>query len=217
MLVERFISNARQERANGSAASAAAQEANAEALLGELQQGCGYAERAISFQPDDAEPGAVQALALAGQSARAEMLLNQLVKKHPDDTLLNGIEVPVTRAILAMARNNASQALTILEPVQRYRLAPESIYLYLHGLAYLGARRGEEAAREFQAILDHRGLFPFSPSYPLAQLGLARAHALEGDADGARTAYEDFFARWKDADPDIPVLIAAKAEYAKLH
>lgn len=129
MLVDHFISIAQQKRFNGSAASAAAEEANAEALFGNLQQGRTYANRATSFQPDDAEPGAVQALALSGQSTRAEMLLDQVVKKHPYDTLLNGIEVPVTRAILAMARNKASQALTILEPVQQYRLAPESIYL----------------------------------------------------------------------------------------
>ena len=217
MLVDRIISIARKRRANGQAASAAAQEANAEALLGDLQQGRTYAERAISFQPDDAEPGAAQALALSGQGSRAEMLFKQLVKKRPDDTLLNGIAFPVTGAILAMARNNPKQALTILEPVQQYRLAPDSIYLYVRGLAYLQVKQGKEAAVEFQTILDHRGLFSFSPTYPLAHLGLARSYALQGDTVKARVAYQDFLTLWKDADLDIPVLIAAKSEYAKLN
>jgi eukaryotic-like serine/threonine-protein kinase len=216
MLLDHIISIARQKRANGQAASAATGEANAEALFGDLQQGRTYAERAISFQPDDAEPGAAQALALSGQSARAEMLLNQVVKKRPDDTLLNGIAFPITRAILAMVRNDPKQALTILEPVQQYRLAPDSIYLYVRGLAYLQVKQGKEAAVEFQTILDHRGLFAFSPTYPLAQLGLARAYALQGDTVKARAAYKDFLTLWKDADTDVPILKQAKAEYAKL-
>jgi DNA-binding winged helix-turn-helix (wHTH) protein/tetratricopeptide (TPR) repeat protein len=215
-LVDQIISIAQQKRANGRAASAATREANAEALFGDLQQGRTYADRAISFQPDDAESGAVQALALSGESARAEMLLNQAVKKHPDDTLLNGIAFPVTRAILAMVRHDPKQALTILEPVQRYRLAPDSIYLYLRGLAYLQVKQGKEAAVEFQTILDHRGLFAFSPTYPLAQLGLARAYALQGDTVKARAAYKDFLTLWKDADTDVPILKQTKAEYAKL-
>ena len=216
MLVDYFISIAQQKRFNGLAASAAAQEANFEALFGDIQQSRTYAERAISFQPDEAEPGAVQALALSGRSARAELLLDQVVKNHPDDTLLNGIAVPVTRAILAMVRNNPEQALTILEPVQQYRLAPESNYLYARGLAYLQVKQGKEAAVEFQTILDHRGLFSLSPIYPLAHLGLARAYVLQGDAVRARAVYQDFLTLWKDADPDVPILIAAKAEYAKL-
>ena len=115
-----------------------------------------------------------------------------------------------------MARNKASQALTILEPVQQYRLAPESIYLYVRGLAYLQVKRGKEAAVEFQTILDHRGLFSVNPTYPLAYLGLARAYMLEGDTVKARARYQDFLTLWKDADPDVPILIAAKGEYAKL-
>lgn len=225
-LTDRIISNAQQKRAIGWAVSAVAQQANAEALFGELQQARSYAERAISFQPDDPEPAAVQALALSGQLVRAERFLDELAKKHPDDTLLNGIEFPVARAILAMARHDAGRALTILEPVERYRLAPDSatyaggyppIHLYLRGLAYLQVKQGKEAAVEFQTILDHPGLYTFSPTYPLAELGLARARALQGDVDGARTAYKAFFTFWKDADPDIPVLIAAQAEYTNLH
>ena len=77
-------------------------------------------------------------------------------------------------------------------------------------------RQGKEAAAEFQAMLDQRGGHPFNPAYPLAALGLARARALEGDIPGARTAYQNFLSMWKDADPDLPVFLAAKSEYAKL-
>jgi tetratricopeptide (TPR) repeat protein len=88
--------------------------------------------------------------------------------------------------------------------------------IYFRGYAYLGTGQNQEAAAEFQRILDNRGTTLNSPIGSLAHLGLARALAAAGDKDKARTAYQDFFALWKDADPDIPILIAAKAEYAKL-
>ena len=87
---------------------------------------------------------------------------------------------------------------------------------YLRGQAYLNQHKGADAAAEFQKILDHRGWQPASPLYPLAHLGLARAAALSGDTTKARTAYQDFFALWKDADPDIPILQEARREYEKL-
>jgi tetratricopeptide (TPR) repeat protein len=199
-----------------------ATQANAEAMYGELQQGRAWAERAISLRPDDPPPAAIDALALCGQLARAEELLDKSAKAHPNDTLLNEIMFPVTRAIVALGRNNPQQALSILQPVRKYRLATDlpgrmKLYLYFNGLAYLQAKQPKEAAAEFQTMLDQRGGHPFSPGYPLAALGLARARALEGDTAGARTAYQNFLAMWKDADPDIPILIQARAEYAKLH
>jgi hypothetical protein len=87
---------------------------------------------------------------------------------------------------------------------------------YIRGQAYLKTRQGSEAAAEFQKILDHRGLCMVSPECSLSHLQLGRARAISGDNAGARTAYQDFFALWKDADPDVPVLKEAKAEYAKL-
>jgi eukaryotic-like serine/threonine-protein kinase len=86
----------------------------------------------------------------------------------------------------------------------------------LCGEAYLAARQGSEAAAEFQKILDHRGLVLNQPIGALAQLGLGRAYVLQGDIPKAKAAYQDFLTLWKDADPDIPILIAAKAEYTKL-
>jgi outer membrane protein assembly factor BamD (BamD/ComL family) len=87
---------------------------------------------------------------------------------------------------------------------------------YLRGQAYLRQRSGKEAAAEFQKIIDHRGVEPASPLYPLAHLGLARAAALNGDTAQARKSYQDFLALWKDADSDLPVLQQAKEEYEKL-
>jgi hypothetical protein len=86
----------------------------------------------------------------------------------------------------------------------------------VRGEAYLAAHHGSEAAAEFQKILDHRGIVLNSPLGALARLGLARAYAMQGDAPKAKAAYQDFLTLWKDADPDIPILKQAKAEYARL-
>jgi outer membrane protein assembly factor BamD (BamD/ComL family) len=88
--------------------------------------------------------------------------------------------------------------------------------IYVRGLAYLQARQGKEAAAEFQRITQHRGVSPLALEYALAHVGLARSYVLTGDTAKARTAYQDFFALWKGADPDIPILKQAKAEYARL-
>jgi len=87
---------------------------------------------------------------------------------------------------------------------------------YVRGLVYLQAKRGPEAAVEFQKIVDHRGISPTAPEHSLAKLGLGRAYQMTGDTGKAKAAYQDFFALWKDADPDIPILKDAKAEYTKL-
>ena len=104
----------------------------------------------------------------------------------------------------------------MLQAVSRYESASFYYQNYLRGQAYLGERNGAEASREFQTILDHRGWYPLSPLYPLAHLGLARAATLVGDTAKSRKAYQDFFALWKDADADLPILIVAKKEYEKL-
>jgi tetratricopeptide (TPR) repeat protein len=108
--------------------------------------------------------------------------------------------------------------LELLEPVKRYEEGWVDSYwaAYLRGEAYLAAGNGSEAAQEFQKVVDHRGLVIDALYGALAHAELARAYALERDASRARTAYESLFALWKDADPDIPILKQAKAEYAKL-
>jgi tetratricopeptide (TPR) repeat protein len=117
-----------------------------------------------------------------------------------------------------MNQHKFGDAIALLEPVRRYDLASALGFesLYLRGLAFLGENKPDAAAAEFQTIIDHRGVAPLNPNWALAYLGLARARALAGDAAGARSAYGQFFALWKDADLRISILLEANAEYRRL-
>ena len=158
---------------------------------------------------------AALALALCGERSQAQSLADELAKEYPKDTLINSLWLPTIHAALELQHGNAQHAIELLQPALRYEAAAEFWPQYVRGEAYLKLGKGAEAAVEFQKILDHRGEGPLSVLYPLADLGLARAAALQGDATTARKAYQDFFAFWKDADNEIPVLIEAKKEYAK--
>ncbi len=162
--------------------------------------------------------GAANIFARAGDAARAESLVGELTKERPSDTYANAFQIPTIRAAIELNRNNPGKAIEILQPVQTYDLARITSLLsaYERGQAYLLLHRGNEAAAEFQKLLDHPGIVLNSILGALAHLQLGRAYALQGDTAKARTAYQDFFALWKDADPDIPILKQAKAEYAKL-
>jgi eukaryotic-like serine/threonine-protein kinase len=105
-----------------------------------------------------------------------------------------------------------------LRPASRFDLGGDLNFwpIYVRSLVQQRAKEGKEASAEFQKIIDHHGINPTTPEYALAHVGLARAYALQGDTAKARTAYQDFFALWKDADADIPILQQAKSEYAKL-
>jgi tetratricopeptide (TPR) repeat protein len=167
------------------------------------------------------QPIAATALAIAGDTARAQSLAADLHKRFPEDTLLTFVHVPTIRAASEVSRRNPSKAIEILKPAIPLELCEndESFALYpvyVRGEAYLAVHQGGEAAVEFQKILDHRGVVLNEPIGALAHLGLARAHVMQGDTAKARAAYQDFFALWTDADPDIPILLAAKAEYTKL-
>ena len=160
------------------------------------------------------------ALARAGDANHSQALVDELNKRFPSDTLLQRYWLPTLRGAIALARGNPSEALDVLRTVS-YELGgppvPAVLYPpYLRGEAYIATHRGREAAAEFQKILDHRGIVVNFPLGALAHLQIARAYTLQGDTRKARTAYQDFLALWKDADPDIPVLMQAKAEYAKL-
>jgi tetratricopeptide (TPR) repeat protein len=159
---------------------------------------------------------AVLALALCGEASRAQRLTDELAKRYPKNTGINGIWAPPIHAAIELQRGNATQAIEQLKPASRYEAAAEFWPQYLRGLAYLKLKRGTEAGAEFQKIVDHRGEAPLSPLYPLAHLGLARAAALTGDMTKIRREYQDFLALWKDADADLPILIEAKKEYARL-
>jgi serine/threonine protein kinase/tetratricopeptide (TPR) repeat protein len=157
-------------------------------------------------------------LALTGDDAHARKLIAQLEQRYSEDTMMQSVYLPNCKAVLDASPTSSTKSVDDLRPARRFELAADVGYLpiYVGGLAYLRARQGKEAAAEFQKIVDHRGVSPISLEYALAYVGLGRAYALAGDTAKARTAYQDFFAMWKNADPDIPILKQAKAEYARL-
>ncbi|HEV2290112.1 MAG TPA: protein kinase [Candidatus Acidoferrales bacterium] len=192
-------------------------QAGAECEYGDTEAGRADAEKTAAIAGTQADASVAGAFAVCGDAARGEAAIAALAKASPQDWLLNNVNLPIVRAIVALDRNDPQRAIALLQPAEPYRLSPGSDYLYVEGLADLQAKKGNEAAANFQAVLNNPGLYSFDPTYPLAYVGLARAKMLEGDTAGARTAYQDFFAYWKDADPNIPILMQAKAEYAKLH
>ena len=156
------------------------------------------------------------ALALCNDAGQAQSLVDELSKQRPKDTLNNSLWVPVISAAININRNNAADAVQLLERAKRYEAAAEFWPQFLRGLAYLKLKSGNEAATEFQKIIDNRGQAPLSALYPLAHLGMARAAALTGDVGKSRKAYQDFLALWKDADSDLTVLQEARLEYEKV-
>jgi tetratricopeptide (TPR) repeat protein len=156
------------------------------------------------------------AQALCGETGEAQALADEVVRRNPESTLANAIWAPTIRAAIEIQRGAYDKAIQSLQPVAAYEQAALFWPTYLRGQAHLGRKSGSEAAAEFQKIIDHRGWDAASPLWPLAHFGLARAAALAGDAARSRQAYQNFFAIWKDADPDLPILIEAKREREKL-
>jgi tetratricopeptide (TPR) repeat protein len=163
------------------------------------------------------------ALAMCGGAAQAEKLAAETSRLFPNGTIWNAVQLPEIRAAIELQRDQPAKAVELLASASPYERAyPEAVYL--RGLAYLRLHKGVEAAAEFQKILDHKGaswgstwLHPnWGLYYSISYLGLARASAVAGDTAKAGKAFQDFFALWKDADPDTPMLKEAKAEYAKL-
>ncbi len=163
------------------------------------------------------------ACALAGDPANANRLIDDLTKRFPQDTVVQSQYLPMARAALALNRGDAPAAVEALSRASAYEFGHTNddftFALYpacLRGEAYLAAKNGLAAITEFQKILDHSGVVGNEPIGALAHLGLGRAYALSGDSTKAKTAYQDFFTLWKNADPDVLVLKEAKAEYATL-
>lgn len=149
------------------------------------------------------------ALAVAGQTAEANLLTDEIHAEYPKATLLNQLWLPLVRAAILLQSGKAKEAIGELEITERMERAAEFYPQYLRGLAYLRSNKPKAAVREFDKILSHRGEAPLSLIYPLAQLGKARA--MKDKAE-----YERFFELWKEADKDMPALIEAKNEYEKL-
>jgi serine/threonine protein kinase len=174
---------------------------------------------ALSHERDESIAAGL-ALGRSGDVAGAQKIADQLKQKFPLDTIVQEYWLPTIRASIALQRNNSQQAINELETALPYELGNEGygvLYpVYIRGLAYLKAKQGTQAAAEFNKVLSHRGIARNSPLAALAQLQMARAQVMNGEAMPARKSYQDLFANWKNADPDIPVLVEARAEYAKL-
>jgi eukaryotic-like serine/threonine-protein kinase len=224
-LSRRAVASAERAEEKETAAIYAADAALREALFGNGVAAHERAKAALGLSTGrDVQYGAGLALAFAGDTARAQALADDLGRRFSEDTVVQFNYLPTIRAQLSLNRNDASGAIESLQAASSYELGKNGAYfnflhlypVYVRGETYLTGHQGKEAAAEFQKILDHRGVVLNEPIGALAHLGLARAYALQGDTAKARAAYNDFLTLWKDADPDIPILQQAKAEYAKL-
>ena len=193
-----------------------------DALFGYPADAKRKAAQALDLSRDrEVRMNAAIAFANTGDLAKSASLLADLTREFPDNQYLRLVMAPMAQAEQAVQKNQPADAVTALETTRPYEFGngPHGVGyapVYLRGVAYLKLKDGVKAAAEVQRILDHRGSVASDPEYPMARLSLARAYVLQGDTAKARTAYQDFFAAWKDADPDVPVLVAAKAEYEKL-
>jgi eukaryotic-like serine/threonine-protein kinase len=199
-----------------------AQQASCEAELGNLKEARQKISDALAISQDrDTRAIVMDVLPRTGDTARSQKIADDLVRQYPTDTLLNRVFVPLAQTRSDLQRNQPVQAVARLEIATPYELGTgpgTARYLvnYIRGEAFLGSNQGAKAAAEYQKILDHRGIDPWDVTYSLSHLGLGRAYALQGNTAAAKSAYQDFFAAWKDADPDLSVLKQAKAEYEKL-
>lgn len=181
------------------------------------------AARALSLSNGrTVEYEAAMAMALAGDAQGARMLGDDLTRRFAEDTVVRFSFLPAIRSQLALSTGNVSEALEAVQTATPYEPgepmdATMALYpVYVDGLAYLTKKNGSEAAAEFQKIIDHRGIVINGPIGALAHLQLGRAYALSGDKNKAKAAYQEFLTLWRDSDPDTPVFMQAKAEYAKL-
>jgi len=192
-----------------------------EALAGNMGLAKQQAQAALALSNGrDVEAVSAIALGLAGDAPQSTRLAEDLSKRFPENTIVQLEYVPMIHAAAALDSGSAAKALEALAPAAPYELGSTPLItlypVYLRGEAYLAAHQGSAAAAEFQKILDHTGVVQNGPIGAWAHFGLARAYAISGDAAKAKVVYQDFFALWKNADPDVPVLKQAKAEYAKL-
>ena len=192
-----------------------------EAVFGNVIEARQDAEHSLTLTSvRDTKYEAALARALAGDGACALSVRDEFVLNSYEDNVVQFNYLPTLDAAVALCRKDPSKAIEALQaasPCELGDVGNTALYpIYIRAGAFLATCQGQEAADEFQKILDHRGIVLNSPLGALAHLGLARAYAMQGDTAKAKAAYQDFLTLWKDADPDIPVLIAAKAEYAKL-
>jgi eukaryotic-like serine/threonine-protein kinase len=218
-LYRQAIESAQRGKFVESAGAITARSAIGEARAGNTGQARQLALAALAIDRSrETLPFAGIALAMAGDFAQANAVVDELSKRFPLDTFVNNIWLPLIRAEIELGRGSPAKAVELLQPATPYEPGWDARLLPVdtRGRAYLKAKQGREAAAEFQKLLDHRQIGFTSAICSIAHLQLGRARVLAGDDSSARTAYQDFFALWKDADPDVSILKEAKAEYAKL-
>ncbi len=221
---QRAVDSATRADARETAAMWRANEALREAEFGNAVEARKAVGQALSLtESRDVDIVTALSYARAGDPAGAEKLADKIDRESPLDTMIQGYWLPTIRGAIEVDRGNPQKALDLLQSASNYELGQPAQFecgtmypVYVRGLAYLKKGQGQEAAVEFQKFNDHRGLLLNFPLGALAHLQLARAWTLAGDTGAARKAYDDFFAVWKSADADIPILKEAKAAAAKL-
>ncbi len=190
-----------------------------EADFGLKQEARAEAEESLRMgQGIDTEETAAEALAIAGEEQRAKTLSEELRKRYPLHVVLVNASLPTIEASREVARGNAAEAVRLLEQAREWDLCEFSGLspVYVRGVALLRWHKGQEAAVEFQKIVDNPGIAPTSNRHAQAILGLARAYEMSGEREKSRKAYEEFLKLWKNADENVPILKEARAEYAAL-
>jgi serine/threonine protein kinase/tetratricopeptide (TPR) repeat protein len=214
---QRIVELALRHERKEAAAQFLAGQAVVEAIFGHCDQASSLVGEAFDIWRSRSTVAiAANALSICGDSGQAQPLIDEYSRLFPKNAFWNAVSAPLYRAQIALHSANAAQAIELLESAHRFESAGNFGPQYVRGQAYLKMNKGAEAAAEFQKILSHRGWSVRGALYPLAYVGLARGAVLQGNTATARKAYQDFFALWKDADPDIPILIEAKKEYKKL-
>jgi DNA-binding winged helix-turn-helix (wHTH) protein/Tfp pilus assembly protein PilF len=221
-LFQAAINSAGQSKQQELAGLLQVQQAELEALFGNTDGARKHAAAGLALSKGrDVEGTAALTLAMTGDTARGQSLVDDLAARYPKNTLVQFDYLPAARAQLALAHNDPSRALQSLQAAAPYELGDmdhgnAGYPIFLRGQVYLAVHQGAEAAAEFQKIIDHPGLVLNDPIAALARLGLARAYAAQSNTSKAKTAYGDFLSLWKNADPDVPVYQQARDEFAAL-
>jgi serine/threonine protein kinase/tetratricopeptide (TPR) repeat protein len=220
---DRSVQLCREHNNQEFAAIVRAVQAGQEAELGYVIEPRQESSEALALAPNrDTKSILGMPLARLGDAARVQKFHDELAAQYPTDTLLNKVSLAIGQASIELQRNQPQKAVAALESATPYDLGSgpggaNLITLHVRGAAYLKAGDGSNALLQYQKILDHHGVDVLSVYYSLARLGTARAYTLQKDTTHARTAYQDFFAAWKNADPEIPLLKQAHSEYAAMH
>jgi eukaryotic-like serine/threonine-protein kinase len=222
-LTSRAVESARRNALDELAALELVDAAVAQSVLGDTHSAREDVDAALKLAPQNhsVQVGAGLTFASAGDAIHARSIADDLQKMLPTDTLMQHLWLPTIRGAMELVPQ-PDRALSVLQDTAPYELSNATVFgnymlpAYLRGQAYLQRKQPELAEGEFQKIVNHRGHVWNGITGPLAHLGVARAYAMQGDTAKAKAAYQDFLTLWKDADPDIPILKQAKAEYAKL-